>query len=124
MLVGVVVKEVLGDEIRLRPWTGADAEWYVAARDEEVFRFTTERRDLTGAEVTAAIERARDDPTTAAFAITDRDGTLVGNLAITMNGTFADLSYFLAPAGRGRGLATDAVRAAVGWLADRGTTEV
>ena len=41
----------------LRPWEQADAAWYVAARDEEVFRWTTERRDLTVAETAAAILR-------------------------------------------------------------------
>jgi RimJ/RimL family protein N-acetyltransferase len=120
----VDVKAVSGERVALRPWTRDDADWYVDARDDAVFRFTTEREDLTIADVLEGIERARASPTLAAFAIDDESGRLVGNLAIEIDGDRAELSYFLAPAGRGRGLATDAVRTAVGWLAGRGIRQV
>ncbi|ACQ82071.1 GCN5-related protein N-acetyltransferase [Beutenbergia cavernae DSM 12333] len=117
------VPTLAGEAVTLRAWRLEDADWYVTARDDTVFTFTTERRDLTAADVVRAIERARSSATTAAFAIEDERGALVGNLALELDDT-AGVSYFLAPAGRGRGLATDAVRTALGWLRSLLVTEV
>ncbi|WP_035812808.1 GNAT family N-acetyltransferase [Jiangella gansuensis] len=77
------VGRLRGDRVTLRAWRAGDADWYVAARDETVLAFTTERDELTVAEIT--------------------DGA-------------AEISYFLAPDGRGRGLVTDAIRTVVRWL--------
>ena len=115
---------IIGDRVFLRPWELADAEWYVGARDDLVFRFTTERRELDVAEVRAAIERTRDDADLATFAICERDGPIVGSLALVFDGGAAEISYFLAEGGRGRGLATEAVALAIAWAAERGVDRV
>lgn len=102
----------------LRPWTVDDAAWYVAARDEEVFRWTTERRGLTVAETEAAILRVNASDDVISWAITDARGTtLFGNLALVYDQATgcAEVSYFLAAAGRGRGLATAAVSTVCEW---------
>lgn len=109
-----------GERTTLRPWRADDAAWYVAARDDTVLAFTTERADLTADDVAAAIEAAHASDTVAAFAIEDEQHHLVGNLAVEIDGDTAEVSYFLAPAGRGRGLMTDALRAVTGWLLSRG----
>ena len=113
-----------GERVTLRPWSLDDAGWYVEARDEIVFRYTTERRDLLVTEVIHAIEQARTSAAFAAFAIADEDGDLVGNLAIDFRGDTAEISYFLAPDGRHRGLATDAVKVALHWLRGEGVQQV
>ncbi len=115
---------MVGTMTRLRGWEKSDAEWYVQARDEVVFEFTTESRGLTVSETSDAIRRARDDDSLAAFAITDADGSLVGNLAVSFTETEAEISYFLAPGGRGRGIATEAVGLASSWALKRGATRV
>ncbi len=48
--------------VLLRPWRIEDARWYVEARDEEVFRWTTEKRTLTVQETEEAIERIESRP--------------------------------------------------------------
>ncbi|WP_157987970.1 GNAT family N-acetyltransferase [Jiangella endophytica] len=108
---------VTGERTTLRPWRADDAAWYVAARDDQVLAFTTERADLTVAEVVAAIEAAHASDSTAAFAIEDEHHRLVGNLAAEITGDTAEISYFLAPDGRGRGLMIDAIRT---WSAGSG----
>lgn len=110
------VGSLRGDRVTLRAWRAGDADWYVAARDEAVLAFTTERDELTVAEVVAAIEAARTSRSTAAFAIEDEHNRLVGNIAAEITDGAADISYFLAPDGRGRGLVTDAIRTVVRWL--------
>jgi len=98
------------DEVLLRPWQVADATWYVEARDEEVLRWTTERRDLTVEETEDAIQavNARDD--VASFAIIDTScNELVGNIAAVKDESDvreAEVMYWLAASGRGRGIAT------------------
>lgn len=119
------VPSLVGVRVRLQPWSEQDAAWYVHARDDIVLRFTTERTDLTSAEVVSAIKEARSDPSVAAFAIVeDATDVLVGNLAIELKDGFADLSYFLAPSGRGRGFASDAVRTAIDWVRTLGVREM
>lgn len=111
------VEPLRGERCTLRQWKPDDAPWYVDARDDAVFEFTTERRDLTEAEVRAAIEEAVRNPSAVPLAIEDVDGKLVGNLAADIVGDTAEISYFLSPAGRGRGVAGDAVSTLVRWLA-------
>ena len=109
----------MGAVARLRSWDVADARWYVEARDDVVFQFTTEDRELTVGEAQDAIRRALDDSELAVFAITDEFGKIVGNVALRFMGDAAEISYFLTPAGRGYGLATDAVRLAATWAIER-----
>jgi RimJ/RimL family protein N-acetyltransferase len=120
----VQVEVLVGEVARLRPWEVAEAEWYVEARDDVVYQFTTEDPELTVREVQEAIRQAREDTELAAFAITDELGELVGNLALRFIADAAEISYFLTPAGRGRGLATDAVRVAASWAIERGAHRV
>lgn len=123
MLRDVKVDTLVGDRVTLRAWDPNDADWYVTVRDDAVFEFTTERPELTAPEVVEAIELARASDSTAAFAVDDEHGGLVGNLAIEITQTTAEVSYFIAPIGRRRGLATDAVRTAVQWLRSRSISE-
>lgn len=102
--------------IDLRPWRVEDAAWYVAARDEAVFQWTTEKRDLTVAETEAAIRRVNAGTDAACFAIVDHTSqALLGNVAMTLDGREGEVMYWLAPAGRGRGAATQAVVCACDW---------
>jgi [ribosomal protein S5]-alanine N-acetyltransferase len=120
----VEVERLAGDRVTLRAWTHADADWYVEARDDVVYRFTTERPDLTSEEVREAIDRTRLSPSSVAFAIDDDGGTLIGSLAVDIDENSAEISYFVGPPGRHRGLATDAVCTVVRWLASCDIREV
>lgn len=102
-------------EVTLRAWTEDEAGTYLGLRDELVFRFTTESRQLGEAETRLRIAAARRDPDLARFAICDPDAHPVGNLAVTRAGDLAFLSYWLAPHGRGRGWASAALRAGTEW---------
>jgi len=108
--------------VRLRQWHLDDADWYVeCTRDPEIQRWTTEPPDLDVATARAAIEHAVADRLVA-LAITDAaTGELLGNLALSPTG---ELSYWLAPAARGRGVATRAVRLLVGWARKSGVDRV
>jgi ribosomal-protein-alanine N-acetyltransferase len=108
-----------GDSFDLRPWCVEDARWYVESRDDEVFRWTTERRDLTVAEAEDAIRLAnkRLDALCLAIAGSPR-GDLLGNIALELrvdDPTSAEIMYWLASEARGRGLATRAVVLLSAW---------
>jgi RimJ/RimL family protein N-acetyltransferase len=111
----VIVDAVRAEDIELRPWTEADAEWYVDARDELVFEFTTEVRDLTAEQVVTAMRRVAASRTEAAWAIWTKEGGIVGNIALELDRREAEVSYFLCAVGRGHGYATEAVKAAATW---------
>lgn len=100
------------DDVLLRPWKIEDATWYVQVRDEEIFKWTTERRELTVTEAERAIRRVNENPDVFSFAIVDcRTNELVGNIALVrdrQNPRTCELMYWLAPEGRGRGFATKA----------------
>ena len=104
--------------VLLRPWQVEEARWYVEARDEEVFQWTTERRTLTVAEAEDAIAKA-NGLGLFCFAIFDLERQeLAGNLALvrdTDDPQCAEVMYWLAPQGRGRGLAGQAVRLVCQW---------
>ncbi len=71
-----------GALITLRPWQRGEAEWYVSARDEEIFRWTTEPRELDAGAVREAIAQNAREPKYAGFAITERQtGALLGNIS-------------------------------------------
>lgn len=107
------------NEVVLRPWHPDDAEWYVHARDEQVFRWTTERRALTVQETAYAIQQTNDDDTVFAFAIADsQSNKLLGNIVVVRDQTkpqTVEVMYWLAPQGRGRGVATEALQLVVAW---------
>ena len=119
MLIPLPHRPLLGAAIALRTWQQDDAEWYVHARDEDIFRWTTEPRDLTTELLRSAIERHLSHPTYAGFAITDASsGSLLGNIALVISEAkpcWAEVMYWLAPPARGRGAATQAVRTIARW---------
>ena len=119
MLIPLPRRPLLGEAIALRTWKQDDAEWYVRARDEEIFFWTKEPRDLTTELARNAIERYLSHPTYAGFAITDASsGSLLGNIALVITEaerTWAEVMYWLAAPARGRGAATEAVRTLARW---------
>ncbi len=108
-----------GEEFTLRRWNIEDAAWYVAARDEEIFQWTNERRDLTIAEAEQAIRRVNASQDALCFAIVDPvNQELLGNIALKLEEAHpetGEIMYWLAPAGRGRGIAAKAVRRLCRW---------
>ena len=94
--------------VSLRQWHPDDAEWYVEhSRDPEIRRWNTEPPDLDSATVRRAIDRALADRLVAVATTDAATGELLGNLALSPE---HELSYWVASAARGRGVATRAVR--------------
>ena len=108
---------LLGERVRLRPWRPDEAARYVALRDDEILRWTTEDPSLTVGGARAAIAAAGDDPSVMPYAIVEpeRDEP-VGNLPIVLTDRGAVVAYWLAPEARGRGLLADALATVLGWL--------
>jgi RimJ/RimL family protein N-acetyltransferase len=108
-----------GDDFMLRPWRIEDARWYVEARDEEVLKWTEEKRDLTVEQAEEGIRQANRNPDAICLAIVDnKNGELLGNIALAFKGSdrsSAEIMYWLAPQGRGRGIATNSVRLLCKW---------
>jgi len=100
--------------VGLREWTVDDADWYAGtvANDELILRFTTESPDVTADEVRAAIlALSAGAPDRIGYLIHDpATGERLGNIAITYEDGVGHVSYWLAEAARGRGVATEAVR--------------
>jgi ribosomal-protein-alanine N-acetyltransferase len=108
-------------DIRLRPWTDEDAEWYAAtaSTDEQIQRFTTESPNVTADEVRAAIHKLERRDDAVGFVICDRaTGERLGNIALALAGGVGEVSYWLAASGRGRGAATSALRQLSSWAFD------
>jgi RimJ/RimL family protein N-acetyltransferase len=102
-----------------------DAEWYVAERDELVFRWTSEPRDLTVEVARDSIASSEDVPGVYGFAIADRfTGELIGHLPVTVNEHVAEIAYWLGPAKRGRGSLSDALCVVIEWLVTLKVTRV
>jgi RimJ/RimL family protein N-acetyltransferase len=110
------------DGFLLRPWEVEDAGWYVASRDDEVFRWTRESPDLTVAETEEAIRAGNRDPDALGFAIVDGEsGEKLGSICLAFreqSRDCAEVMYWLAPWGRGRGIATSAVKLLSQWAFD------
>jgi RimJ/RimL family protein N-acetyltransferase len=113
----VDVPELHDDEIVLRAWSMADAEWYArCSQDPEIQRFTTDPADLTAADVAAAITALAPDPRHVGFLVADvSTGTRLGNLAVDHADRAGEVSYWVAAEARGRGVATRALRLLAGW---------
>jgi RimJ/RimL family protein N-acetyltransferase len=118
MIEGKPPKALLcDDEVSLREWSVDDAGWYVESRDEDVFRWTTEKRDLTVAEAEEAIRRVNQSDTVFGFAIV-RGDEILGNIALVIdegNRCAGEAMYWLAPWGRERGVATRALTLLCDW---------
>ena len=103
----------------LRPWSPGDGVWYAAQlRDPDIQRFTTERSTTTADDFRAALERLSHQPDWAGFAVVDASsGRLAGNMAATRHAEgMAEISYWIAPAFRGRGLASHAIGQMRDWM--------
>ncbi|MEZ5357396.1 MAG: GNAT family N-acetyltransferase [Candidatus Zixiibacteriota bacterium] len=105
--------------VLLRRWTEDDAEWYVNSRDEEIFKWTTEKRGLTVEEARESIAVVNSREDVSSFAIIDRTSdSIVGNIALVTtkeNRHIGEAMYWLAPEGRGKGFATFALRLLCEW---------
>jgi RimJ/RimL family protein N-acetyltransferase len=105
--------------VLLRPWRVDDAEWYasVAANDEPIQRFTTESPTVTAEAVrTAIVELLAGSVGMAGFLVADAvTGERLGNIALTYDAREGDVSYWLGPSARGRGVATRALRMFSSW---------
>lgn len=103
----------------LRDWSPADGEWYAGQlADPDIQRFTSERLTTTADDFRAALAALRVRPDQAGFAIVDAaTGELAGNIAaeLAADGT-ADVSYWVAPAFRRRGIASHALRLICQWI--------
>ena len=117
--------ELAGERVQLRGWSPEDAEWYVAARDDEVFRWTSEEPSLTVEAARASITDSETVEDGYGFAIVDAStGELIGNLPVTMDGHTAEVAYWLAPTKRGQGYLGEALPLLLGWLRTIAVTRV
>jgi RimJ/RimL family protein N-acetyltransferase len=103
--------------VRLCAWTDDDAAWYAdTARDPLIQRFTSDSPTLTAEQVRAAIARQRGSDSESGFLVRDeRDGTRLANVALLHDGTTGEVSYWVAPEARGRGVATRAITLISEW---------
>ena len=109
--VGPVTTDARSIEIRLRPWRPEEADWYLAALDAEILRWTRESAEMDAAECAAALgSPAAGSPRSFAIVTAERDEP-IGNLGVTRQGGEVELSYWVAAEFRGRGVATAALRA-------------
>lgn len=115
--------------VSLRTWAPADAAWYVEqARDPEILRFTNEPEDLTEQAVVDAIgTMLRTREAYGAVVCDAVTGERLGNAGlapVSDDPAAGALSYWVAPAGRGRGVATRAVRLLTEWAREIGLHRV
>lgn len=104
--------------LRLRPWTHEDAETLLSAfGDPSIRRYATTVVDTAAAATRFVANRATGwaERTGASWAITDEGtGGVLGHVGVHVVEQwlgYAMIGYWLLPRGRGRGLATQAVRA-------------
>jgi ribosomal-protein-alanine N-acetyltransferase len=105
-------RELRDEVVTLRQWRLEDAAWYAECiQDPQVQRFTTDPPTLTTEDVAAAISALVDQPERAAYLIADSmSGQRLGNIALDQADGVADISYWVAAAARGRGVATHALK--------------
>ena len=111
--------------VRLVPFTAAHLPAFAAlAGDPDVLaytRFPDPPEPAFPAQWLARYESGRRDGTKEAFAVEGEDGALLGlALAVEIDPAAgaAELGYLVAPAARGRGIATAALRALTAWARD------
>jgi RimJ/RimL family protein N-acetyltransferase len=100
----------------LHYWAPGDGAWYVGQlADPEIQRFTTEQVTTTADDFRAALRELSRRTDGAGFAIADAgSGQLAGNIAAERTSEHtAEVSYWVAPGFRGRGLASSALRSMV-----------
>jgi RimJ/RimL family protein N-acetyltransferase len=110
------------DEVRLEPLTQAHVPVFVEfVRDDTIQRFTLVPSDPDEPFVRRWIRRYEDgwdDGSRAGFAVTDHSGTVLGFAAIVqleLEAREGEIGYLIAPAARGRGAASRAVRLLTDW---------
>jgi ribosomal-protein-alanine N-acetyltransferase len=103
--------------VRLRQWADDDSAWYAdSVRDPLIQRFTTESAVLDAGQVRAAIGRLRAAGDAEGFVICDAvTGERLGNIALRHDGRAGEVSYWVAAAARGRGVATRALMLFSSW---------
>jgi RimJ/RimL family protein N-acetyltransferase/SAM-dependent methyltransferase len=104
------MRDLTDDVIVLRPWCFDDADWYATqSREVEIQRNTAEPAELTAESAAKAIARYAGDPRYRGGAIRGAStGELLGNASLDL--ATGHVSYWVAAAARGRGVATRAVR--------------
>jgi ribosomal-protein-alanine N-acetyltransferase len=104
--------ELRDEVVTLRQWRVEDAAWYAECiQDPQVQRFTTDPPTLTAEDVAAAISALADRPERVAYLVADAvSGQPVGNIALDQADGVGDVSYWVAAAARGRGVATRALK--------------
>ncbi len=118
------VPPVSGEVVLLRPWRAADVPAMVAALTDPVMRrFSWRTAPYTDADARGSLakqEEARVRGQELNFALVepdDRDMVLGGASLqdVRLDRGCAAVGYWLGPAARGRGVATNAVRLLAGW---------
>jgi RimJ/RimL family protein N-acetyltransferase len=119
---GMEPVELRVDDLLLRPWRPEDAPAVLAAcQDPDIQRFTSVpvpyRPEHAAGFVGEISPRGWSDGTSANFGVFDvADGTLLGSIGLLrmdLPARHGELGYWMAPAARGRGVATRAGRAVV-----------
>jgi RimJ/RimL family protein N-acetyltransferase len=117
--------ELADDVIRLTPLTqSVHAEMLELIEDDGVKRYTRVPAGADAAFVTGWIdryERGWEDASRAGFAVQAHDGTFFGFAAavsLDLDGKEAELGYAIAPAARGKGVATRSVALLTDWCFD------
>src|SRR4051812_5460985 len=126
-----VQPELTGAKVRLRPWRPDDADAvFAACQDPEIQRWTLVPSPYTHQDAVAYVStvapQAWDDGG-AVFAVEDAaTGELAGSIgAHGMSDGVAHVGYWTAPAARGKGLTSDALRTLARWfLEERGAARV
>ena len=103
--------------VRLRDWADEDSAWYAGSvRDPLIQRFTTVSPTLDAGQVLAAIVGLRAAGDAEGFVICDAvTGERLGNIALRHDGRAGEVSYWVAPGARGRGVATRALALFSSW---------
>ena len=122
---------VIEDELMLRPFDPdqpSDVDAVVrafATADIQYFHFRCLDREEAAQWIEAAL-RAWQSETGATWAITSREGAVLGRVSVYLrpaDGT-GEVSYWVLPEGRGCGVATRACRAATAWAHQLGIRRV
>ncbi|MEJ5253723.1 MAG: GNAT family N-acetyltransferase [Acidimicrobiales bacterium] len=107
--------------IVLRPFSDADVEQIRSAcQDPQIQRFIPIPRPYERAHAEAYVRRTRQqwaEGTKAAFAIVDAadPAVLLGAINVAINGAVGNSGYWVTPEGRGRGIASRALRLLTNW---------